>query len=59
MAGILIVIYLVVGALASALLWVILIASKRRSNKDKSVKRERSESNTFREKNTKPSRFHS
>jgi hypothetical protein len=59
MAGILIAIYLVIGALASVLIWIILIASKRRENSAKTVKREHSESNLFREPNTKPSRFHS
>ncbi len=58
MAGIFIAIYLVIGALASALIWVILIASKRRQNKAKNVKRGRLESNLIHEPNTKPSRFH-
>ena len=58
MIGILITIYLIIGALASALIWVILIASKRRENKAKKAKHERLESNLFREPSTKPSRFH-
>jgi hypothetical protein len=59
MAGILIAAYLIIGAFVSALIWVVLIASKRRENKAKSVKRERLESKLFRETNTKPSRFQS
>ena len=58
MIGILITVYLIIGALASAFIWAILIASKRRENKTKNVHRERSESNLIREPNTKPSRFH-
>ena len=57
MAAILIIVYLVIGALASALIWVILIASKRRENKAKNVNRGLLESNLIREPNTKPSRF--
>ena len=59
MAGILIAAYLIIGALVFALIWVILIASKRRQNVAKSVKRGRLESKLFRETNTKPSRFQS
>jgi hypothetical protein len=59
MAGILIAAYLIIGALVSALIWVILIASKRRENEAKNVKRGRLESKLFRETNTKPSRFQS
>ena len=59
MAEILIATYLIIGALVSALIWVILIASKRRENKAKNVMRGRLESNLFREPNTKPSRFQS
>lgn len=59
MAGILITAYLVVGALAATLLWVILIASKRREKRAKNLKSlGRLEYNLFREPNTKPSRFH-
>lgn len=58
MAEILITAYLVVGALASALIWVILMASKRHENKAKNVQLGRSKYNLFREPNTKPSRFH-
>jgi hypothetical protein len=57
MAGILITVYLVIGALASALIWIILVASKRLENKAKNVKRGRLESNLIREPNTKPGRF--
>ena len=56
MAGILIAAYLGIGALISALIWIILIASKRRENKAKNVKRERLKSNPLGEPNTKPSR---
>ena len=59
MAGILIAAYLIIGALVFALIWVMLIASKRRQNVAKSVKRGRLESKLFRETNTKPSRFQS
>jgi len=52
MAGILIAAYLVVEALASALIWVILIASKRRENKAKNVKRGRLQSKLFRKPST-------
>lgn len=58
MAGILITVYLVIGAMASALIWVILIASKRRANKAKHVKRERLESDPLREPSKKQSRFY-
>jgi hypothetical protein len=57
MAEILITAYLVIGALAFALIWVILIASKRRENKAKNVSREHIESKLFHEPNTKTSRF--
>lgn len=57
MLGILIVAYLIIGALAFALIWIILIASKRRQNKAKMMKYERFESNLFREPSSKPSRF--
>ena len=59
MIGILITAYLVIGALVSALIWVILIASKRREDKVKRVNGRRSESNLIREPSTKPSRFQS
>ena len=59
MAEILIAVYLIIGALVSALIWVILIASKRGENEAKNVKRGRLESKLFREANTKPSRFQS
>ena len=59
MIGILITAYLVIGALVSALIWVILIASKRREDKVKRVNRRGSESNLIREPSTKPSRFQS
>ena len=57
MIGILITTYLITGALASALIWIILIASKRLENKAKNVKRGRLESKLVRETNTKPSKF--
>lgn len=57
MAVILITIYLGIGALASALIWIILIASKRHEDKAKNRKRERLESNLIREPNSKPGRF--
>ena len=56
-AGIMIAAYFIVGALVSALIWLILIASKRHDNKAKNVKRERLEANLFREANSKPGRF--
>jgi hypothetical protein len=59
MAGILITAYLGIGALVSALIWVVLIASKRRENKAKNVQGERLESNLFREASKKPSRSQS
>ena len=59
MAEILITAYLGVGALAFALIWVILIASKRRENKVKKVNLGHLEYNLFREPNTKPSRSQS
>lgn len=46
MVGILITAYLVIGALASVLIWVVLVASKRRE-KAKHVKHERLESSLF------------
>lgn len=57
MATILIIVYLVIGALASGLIWAILIASKRRENTARRANPERPESKIFREPNTKPSRF--
>ena len=59
MIAILITAYLVVGALVSALIWIILIASKRRENKAKSVNHEGVESKLFHEPNTNPSKFQS
>ena len=59
MAGILITAYLVLGALVSGLIWIILVASKRREKKAKNVNRGRVEANLIREPSTKPSRFHS
>ena len=58
MAEIVVTAYLVVGALATALIWAALIASKRRDEKAKNVNYRRLEYNLFRERNTKPSRFH-
>jgi hypothetical protein len=58
-AEILVTAYLVVGAVASAFIWVILVASKGRQNKAKNVNVGRLEYNLFRETNTKSSRFQS
>jgi hypothetical protein len=49
--------YLVVGALVAALIWIALVASKRRDEKARKVSFGRLEYNLFRERNTKPSRF--
>jgi hypothetical protein len=57
MVAILIAAYLVVGALASGLIWLILIASKRPEKKANNMKRGRLESALFRGANKKPSRF--
>ena len=51
MIAILITAYLVIGALVSALIWIILIASKRRESKAKNVNRGGVESNLFHEPN--------
>jgi hypothetical protein len=53
MVGILITAYLVIGALAFALIWILLIASKRRENKAKNMNRGHLESKLFRKPNTK------
>jgi hypothetical protein len=58
MATILIAGYFVIGALASALIWLALIASKRRENKAKQSNHERMKTNLIRKPNTKASRFH-
>lgn len=58
MATILIIVYLVIGALVSGLIWAILIASKRREDQSKRARPERSESTIFSEPNTKTSKFH-
>ena len=50
MAGILITAYLVIGTLASALIWMTLIASTKGENRAKIVKGERLESNPLRER---------
>lgn len=50
--------YLIVGLLAAALIWIALMASKRRADKAKDVNRDLLEYSPFRERNTKPSRFH-
>lgn len=52
MLTILIATYLILGALAFALIWAALIASKRRDNRAKIVNRERLESKIFRESHT-------
>lgn len=58
MAGILITAYLITGAFAFALIWMALVASKRRQNKAQSSNYGRVKYNLFREPHTKPSRFH-
>ena len=58
MAEILLTAYLVVGALASGLIWAALIVSKRRERKANNVNQRRLGFSLFRERNTKPSRFH-
>ncbi len=58
-AEILVTAYLLVGAMASALIWAILTASKRRESKAKNMNVGRLEYNLFRETNTKTSRFQS
>jgi hypothetical protein len=50
--------YLIVGLLAAALIWIALIASKRRADKTKDVNHDYLKYSPFRERNTKPSRFH-
>jgi hypothetical protein len=50
--------YLIVGLLAAALIWIALIASKRRDDKAKDVNYDHLKYSPFRERNTKPSRFH-
>ena len=57
MAEIFVTAYLVVGALVAALIWMALIASKRRDEKAQKANYGRLEYNLFRERNTKPSRF--
>lgn len=51
MIAILITAYLVIGALVSALIWIILIASQRHESKAKKVNRGGVESNLFHEPN--------
>lgn len=58
MVQILITAYLTIGALAAGLIWMALIASKRRDEKTKNVEYRSVKYNLFREPNTKPSRFH-
>ena len=50
--------YLVVGLLAAILIWVTLIASKRQDNKVERPTRDFLPAGQFRERKTKPSRFH-
>ena len=59
MMAILVTTYLIIGALVSALIWIILIASKRHEHKAKNVDRGRVESKLFHEPNTNPSKFQS
>jgi hypothetical protein len=58
MITILIATYLIIGGFTFALIWAILVASKRRDNRVKNVNREHLEPKLFRESNTKPSGFH-
>lgn len=57
MITILITAYLIIGAFAFALIWLALIASKRRHNSAKDVNHERIESVLLRKSHTKPSSF--
>jgi hypothetical protein len=59
MIAILITAYLIIGALVSALIWIILIASKRHKSKAENVNRGGVESNLFHERNAKPSKLQS
>ena len=59
MIAILITAYLVIGALVSALIWIILIASKRYERKAENVNRGGVESKFFHERNAKPSKLQS
>ena len=59
MIAIVITVYLIIGALVSALIWIILIASKRRENKAKNVDRGRVDSKLIHEPNTNTSKFRS
>jgi hypothetical protein len=51
--------YLIVGAMATALILTALKASKRRYNETKNVNYDQSEHSPFHERKTKPSRSHS
>jgi hypothetical protein len=51
--------YLIVGAMATALILIVLKASKRRYNETKKLTYDQPEHNAFHEPNTKPSRSHS
>ena len=57
MITILIAAYLIIGAFAFALIWIALIASKRRNNSAKDVNQERIKSVFLRKSHTKPSSF--
>jgi hypothetical protein len=48
--------YLIVGALASGLIWMALIASKRHEAKEETLSYDTVEYGSFREPSTKPSR---
>ena len=51
--------YLIVGAMATALILTVLKASKRRYDETKKLNYDQPEQSAFRERNTKPSRSHS
>jgi hypothetical protein len=50
--------YLGVGLLAATLIWTTLIASKRRDNKTERSTHDFLQTHPFRQRKTKPSRFH-
>jgi hypothetical protein len=50
--------YLIVGGVAFGLIWAVLIVSKRHDVKEQSVSYDSVDYSLFRERSTKPSRFH-
>jgi hypothetical protein len=50
--------YLIVGLLSAILIWTTLIASKRKESREESTNHHFLHADTFRERKTKPSRFH-